>query len=282
MKTKDELINSLVMRLADESSMSVKELKQAISVELYNYSVNEITNTELSVADGTTTNALFQYFAVGKLGANKSQETIKQYRTVVNQLCDMLNKELNMITTEDINYFLVMYKQVYNVSDYTMENKRLYLSSVFGYLFNHKKIHENPMERIEPVGYTIKVKTPLTDEEIERIKIACELQGGKAGMRNYAIINFFLDTGVRVSELCGIKLKDIDFNKRRCKVLGKGNKERYVYFSGGCKVRLIEYLKHRQDIVFKGLDMEYSTNTTLFASLDYNNHQLKKVVLNTC
>lgn len=132
------------------------------------------------------------------------------------------------------------------------------------------------MGRIEPVGYTAKIKTPLTDEEIERIKIACELQGIKTGQRNYAIINFFLDTGVRVSELCGIKLRDVDFNKRKCKVLGKGNKERYVYFSGGCKIRLLEYLKSRTDIVFNGLDMEYKIETTLFASLDYNHHPLKK------
>jgi site-specific recombinase XerD len=276
MKTKDELINALVVKLADETNMSIKDLRQAISMELFNYSINEIDTTELTTTNGNTTNALFQYFAVGKLSSNKSQETLKQYRLVVNQLCDMLNKELNMITTEDVNYFLVMYKQIYNVSDCTMENKRLCLSSIFGYLYNHKKIDDNPMLRIEPVGYTSKVKTPLSDEEIERIKIACELQSGKKGRRNYAIINFFLDTGVRVSELCNIKLKDVDFEKRRCKVLGKGNKERYVYFTGGCKIRMIEYLKDRNDIVFNGYDMDYNLDTKLFTSLNYKHHDLHK------
>ena len=274
--TKDELINALVMKLADDTSMSVKELKQAISTELYNYSINEITTTDLATTDGSTTDALFQYFAIGKLGSNKSQETIKQYRIVVHQLCDMVNKDLHMITTEDVNYFLVMYRQIYNVSDVTMESKRLYLSSIFGYLYNHKKINDNPMTRIDPVGCKSKVKTPLTDEEVEKIKIVCESYGNKASRRNYAIISFFLDTGVRVSELCGIKLKDVDFNRRQCKVLGKGNKERYVYFSGGCKIRLMQYLKDREDIVFNGYNMEYNLNTTLFASLDYRHNQLKK------
>ena len=276
MGTKDDLINSLVMKLADETNMTVKDLRQTISTELFNYSINEIETTDLITTDGSVTNALFQYFAIGKLSSNKTQDTLKQYKLVVTQLCDMVNKELNMITTEDINYFLVMYKQVYNVSDCTMENKRLCLSSIFGYLYNHKKISDNPMLRIEPVGYTLKVKTPLTDEEIERIKIICELQGKKKGRRNYAIINFFLDTGVRVSELCSIKLKDVDFDKRRCKVLGKGNKERYVYFTGGCKIRLMEYLKDRNDIVFNGYEMDYNLGTTLFASLDYTHHQLHK------
>lgn len=139
MNTKEELINALVIKLSEETNLSVKDLKQTISTELYNYNISEITTTEIAATDGSITNALFQYFVIGKLGANKSKETIKQYKMVVYQLCDMLNKELNMITSEDINYFLVMYKQIHKVSDYTMENKWLYLSSVFGYLYTHKK-----------------------------------------------------------------------------------------------------------------------------------------------
>ena len=84
---------------------------------------------------------------------------------------------------------------------------------------------------------------PLKDDEIERIKLACA--GNK---RNIAIVTFFLETGVRVTELCNIKLCDIDFINHRCKVTGKGNKERIVYFTGKSYVMLHEYLKTRTDI----------------------------------
>ena len=66
MKTKEELINSLVIRLADSSNISVRELKNAIAGELYEYSVLKIECTELTTGDGSVTNALMNYFEVGK------------------------------------------------------------------------------------------------------------------------------------------------------------------------------------------------------------------------
>ncbi len=114
---------------------------------------------------------------------------------------------MSAITTDDILSFMAKYKKIYNVSDSTMESKRKYLSSVFSYLTKHKKLTENPMDLIEPVKYKKCIKKPLSDEEIELLKINC------ANARDLAIFQFSLDTGVRVSELCSINLSDIDFRK---------------------------------------------------------------------
>ena len=132
-----------------------------------------------------------------------------------------------------------------------MESKRKYLSSVFSYLTKHKKLTENPMDLIEPIKYKKCVKKPLSDEEIELLKINC------TNARDLAISQFSLDTGVRVSELCGINLSDIDFRKYNCKVLGKGDKERTVSFSGKTMMRINEYLKTRKDINFNGVMCQY-------------------------
>lgn len=276
LNAKEQLINDLVMKLADNVGISIGELKNIITMELYDYSVEKIETTEISVGDGSVTASLFNYFKIGKLSSGMQQDSIRRYYEVVEQLCNFTHKELNMITSEDINIFLYMYKDIYKIQNSTMQSKRLYLSSVFSYLYKHKKISCNPMELIEPIKCKIKVKKPLSDEEIEKIRMACEQQKGKVSHRNIAMINFMLDTGVRVGELCKINISDVDFIKKRVLILGKGNKERYVYFSDRTKVRLEVYFKDRQDISINGFDMIYSIDCPLFANVNCKHGRLSK------
>ena len=271
-QTKDNLINELVISLADNCSLSISELKQKLQMDLYDWNVQKIETTELSVKNGETTKALLRYFEIGKLGSNKSKETIVQYERVVMQLCDLVDKELNMITTDDVKYFLVMYKQIHGVSDYTMEYKRLCLSSIFTYLYKNKQINDNPMDRVEPVSHMKKVKQALTDEELERIILAC-----KDNKREIAMIYFLVNTGVRVSELANLKLNEVDFERKRALVLGKRSKQRYVYFDSRTKVRLMDYIEHdRKDVTFENGRMIYSSSAPLIASEKGGYHAIKK------
>lgn len=271
-ETKENLINSLVIQLADNTNLSIGDLKAKIQTELYNWNVTKIESTELSVANGDATRELLKFFEIGKLGSNKCRDTIVQYERVVMQLCDMIGKELNMINTDDVKYFLVMYKQINNVSDATMESKRLYLSSVFTYLYKNKKIDDNPMDRVDPISCIKKVKRALSEEELERIILACN--GNK---REIALVYFLANTGVRVSELANLKIKDIDFDGKRALVLGKRSKERYVYFDARTKVRILDYFENdRKDITFENGRMVYDSNAPLIASEKGGYHPIKK------
>lgn len=262
---KDEFVTMYVNEIMERfNGEDLKYLKDKFWLVAYNFSVEEIKTTELSTTTGETTEHLFQYFRVGKLSSGKSEATIDQYRRVVYQLCDFCNKELNMITTDDILSFIVKYKRMNNIKDSTMDSKRKYLSSVFTYLTKHKKLNQNPMDLVEPIKYRKCVKIPLSDEEIELLKI------NSTSSRDLAVLQFSLDTGVRVSELCGINLSDIDFRNYNCKILGKGNKERIVSFSGKTMMRINEYLKQRKDINFDGSYMSFQENTPLFKSFRSN------------
>lgn len=230
----------------------------------------EQKTTALSVFEGSRTDRLLDYFRMGKLSSKKQEETVSQYVRVAYQLVDMVHKELDEITKEDVKYFLIRYPQIHHVSDCTMDCKRRYLSSLFGYLFANEVIPKNPMAAIEVVKYKKVVKQPLKDEEIERIKLACKTK------RDIAIVTFFLETGVRVSELCGIKLSDVDFSKFRCKVLGKGNKERIVHFTGKSYVFLMEYLKTRDDVNIENVLYSDFNNVPLFASTRKEHMKLTK------
>lgn len=239
---KSEIVTRIASEISEKFDIDFNDVREVVTISLYKFDIKEV-GTEVAIIEEDSTEKLLQYFCIGKLGSNKTQETCEQYCRVVRQLCDFVNKELKYITSEDIQYFLIMWKRQHKNQDSTMESKRLYLSSVFGYLHKHKKINDNPMLMIEAISYRKCVKHPLSDEEIEKIRVSCG-----DDVRKLAIVDFFLETGVRVSELCNLKISDIDFVGNRCKVLGKGNKERFVYFSGKCKVRLQKYLEGRDDI----------------------------------
>ena len=256
-------------RIGDTDLVFIRDQLLAV---LYNYSVEEIQSTEItSVNDGRTTRDLFEYYRVGKLSSGMSEKSIEQYRIAVMQLCNFVHKDLNLITTEDIRYFLVEYANPNKnpdgkaVKGSTMDGKRRCLSSVFDYLYRNKRIAENPMLQVDRIKYKKTIKKPLSETEIEEIKIGCE-KHGRNRIRNYAMLLFMIDTGLRVSELSNIKLSDVDFDKMNVKVLGKGNKERFVYFTGRTKIRLREYMKKRSDVNIYACDNTNISNIPLFAS----------------
>lgn len=66
-------------------------------------------------------------------------------------------------------------------------------------------------------------------------------------LRDLAIIDMLASTGMRVGELVHLNIEDVDFEKRECVVLGKGSKERPVYFDARTKIHLRNYLESRND-----------------------------------
>ena len=250
----------------------VDVFKSAMEVQMYNYDVVE-KSTELALYEGSKTEKLLRYFAIGKLSAKMQEETLEQYIRTAWQVVDLVHKELDEVTKEDIKYFLIRYQQIHKVSDCTMDCKRRYLSSLFKYLHANEVILKNPMSAIEVIKYKKVVKQPLRDEEVERIRMACKTK------RDIAIVMFFLETGVRVTELCRIKLSDVDFAHYRCKVLGKGNKERIVHFTGKSYVFLMEYLKERKDVDIQNIMYSNFDDKPLFAErYDTNAHLTKRAV----
>ena len=85
----------------------------------------------------------------------------------------------------------------------------------------------------------------ITDEDLAKIIKACAGRGFE-GRRDEAIVRFLLDTGCRVSELCGITLDDLDLDRETALVLGKGSKRRSVYFGAKTARSLDRYLRERR------------------------------------
>ena len=86
-----------------------------------------------------------------------------------------------------------------------------------------------------------KQKLPFSNVDIEKLKEKCTCS------RDKAIICFLLSTGCRISEVTQLNKSDIDFQKKQCKVLGKGSKERIVYIDDVTILLLNRYFSERKD-----------------------------------
>lgn len=265
-----ELVNTVLYAMMGKLNRDqLNELKNQLQLVLYDYNISKIENTEISIGSEETTEELLKYFAICKLGAGRSKATVKQYLLVARQLCSFVNnKSLNMITTDDVQYFLAVYKEKHHVSGCTMDSKRRYLSSIFGLLKKHKKIAENPMEMVEGIKYPCKVKEQFSEQEIRKLYEGInDCKNDIIKYRNDAILSLCLDTGCRVSEITNISVEDCNFQSNEVKVKGKGNKERIVYFSKSTKDKIINYLELRSI-------QDYNTDTPLFMDI-CNKNRLK-------
>ena len=111
----------------------------------------------------------------------------------------------------------------------------------FKFLQNEEFIVKDPCSSIKPVKEPKREKKPLNEEQVEMLR-DCMLS-----KRDRAILEFFLSTGCRVAEVGNVKISDIDFTQKTLLVIGKGNKERRVYFTERCKRAILNYLKERTD-----------------------------------
>ena len=179
-----------------------------------------------------------------------SDKTIHYYKSSIEKLIATVKKNVCDIATNDIRCYLAEQQEQRGLSRVTIDNLRRIYSSFFSWLEDEDYITKSPVRRIHKVRTDALVKEVLTDENIEVLRDSCQ------ELRDIAMIDLLLSTGMRVGELVKINREDIDFQERQCVVFGKGNKEREVYFNARTKIHLKKYLEQRTD-----------TNPALFVSL---------------
>ena len=104
----------------------------------------------------------------------------------------------------------------------------------------------NPAKDIESPRKKKQLPKHLTVEEsVDLLAAVKNDPESKTRERDFCILTLFLNCGMRLSELCGISLGDLDRELKSLRVLGKGSKERVIYLNGACREALTDYLKIR-------------------------------------
>ena len=155
----------------------------------------------------------------------------------------MTTADLKQITLSDIYNFIFYTADERHNADKARYRKLSALRSFFKYLTKSTHIlAEDPTKDIEvPVPKQALPKFLSLNESL-RLLASADSTDSK---RDYCILTLFLNCGMRLSELVGIDIRDIDFTEKRLKVLGKGNKERMVYLNSACLDALNSYLEDR-------------------------------------
>lgn len=170
-----------------------------------------------------------------------SERTIKYYKEIIEKFVNSFDKSIKQISTNEIRNYLSNYKDNSSCGSTTIDNIRRVLSSFFSWLEDEDYIIKSPVRRIHKIKTAVVVKEVLTDENIERLRDECE------NIRDLSLIELLISTGMRVGELVNLNINSLNFEDRSCIVLGKGNKEREVYFDAKTKLHLKEYISKRND-----------------------------------
>jgi site-specific recombinase XerD len=236
-KIQDEVVSRLSFEgLTDEQ---INLLKDTLDDTLKQYNIKKDKKAEKSTLDINM--EVLESFLASKRVESKSQTTIYNYGNEISKMFLNLNKDYREITSEDIRKYMDYRKIHDGLCDTSIHNIRMYLMSFFKFLTVEEKIRKNPMDKIGVVKKTKKVVEYLTDEELEMIRCSAKTE------RDIALIDVLSGSGMRVSELVGLNISDVDFDKGEMKVFGKGGKERICYLTGRAKVHLRWYLQQRTD-----------------------------------
>ena len=157
--------------------------------------------------------------------------------------------DIKEINTQTIINFLAFARTDLENNNTTRNRKLSSLKSFYKHFCTKKHIlDKNPTEAIDSIkkGRTLS-KYLSVEEAIALLEAVNADEESKTRQRDYSIISIFLNTGMRLSELCGLNLESFDREISYVKVIGKGNKERIIYLNTAAKDAVISYLKVRLD-----------------------------------
>ena len=198
---------------------------------------------------------------------NKSHNSIKEYNYDLNlflkfikihfkltketdfkdiSIKDFSINEIKKIKLDDIHAFLAYLNNVNHSRAATRARKASTIRIFFKYLSQKAGLIEiNPAQNLENPKSDRRLPKYLSLDDSKKLLEVAADEDNRNSERDFAIITLFLNCGMRLSELVGINIKDIDFGECKLNVIGKGNKERTIYLNKACMKAIDDYLKVR-------------------------------------
>ena len=239
---KTEVISNITKDMEDSlTDYQLNKLKESLIINFEGVELI-IKTDELKHQEELDENKnMIDSFISSKQVEGCSERTIKYYKEIIEKFVNSFDKSIKQISTNEIRNYLSNYKENSSCGSTTIDNIRRVLSSFFSWLEDEDYIIKSPVRRIHKIKTAVVVKEVLTDENLERLRDECE------NIRDLSLIELLISTGMRVGELVNLNINSLNFEDRSCIVLGKGNKEREVYFDAKTKLHLKEYISKRND-----------------------------------
>lgn len=199
-----------------------------------------------------------------KYERNVSEHTLRNYMSDLRQFHDYLCpvqadgsrrpieiQQIDHITIRE--YLATFYKDQHKKT--SIARKLATLRTFFKFLCREQVLEMNPAKLVSSPRLEKKLPKVLSIEEVVRFIEAPDLET-VLGKRDRAILELLYGAGVRVSELCGLNVEDMDLKNLSLRVRGKGRKERIVPFGSMAKAALEAYLEVRGELFLEAPEAE--------------------------
>lgn len=215
-------------------NLEVERTKSILSTVISQYHVQRVEANEPH-PDGEEK---IKLFISSKHLEGLSRSTLDGYVLELRIFFRYVKKRTESITAADIRAFLGKFN---HLKMSTIGKKLSVLKSFFGWLTAEEILPRDPSAKLKTPKLEKRLPKALTIPELEMLREACKT------VRQRAFIEIMYATGCRLSEVYGMDRDAINHQSMSCRVIGKGNKEREVYFSFKAMYHLTKYLKSRTD-----------------------------------
>ena len=189
-----------------------------------------------------------------------NQKTVRAYKIDLKQYFEFIGTSLD--DSKKINEYIHYLNQKYSKYK-TIKRKIASIKAFYSYLEYEEIIDFSPFRKIRTKIKEPKILPRIIQKEylnkifqwlFDNLKHVDSEYKKTIAIRNIAIVELLFSTGIRISELCHIHIKDIDFQERSLKILGKGSKERILYLGND---QVIESLKSLLELYKDSKDTDY-------------------------
>ena len=234
MNVGEQLISDVVAYISELVPIQVEKVRNRLSAIISNYQVKKIESDEVH----PDLEEKIELFLASKKLEGLSPITLKSYQGELKIFSERVRKRVESISTVDIRVYLGGYDHLKLSS---VSKKLSVLKSFFGWLTAEEILQRDPTTKIKPPKKEKRLPKALTIEELELLRESCKTK------RQRAFLEVLYATGCRLSEVHALNKSDINYQSMSCRVIGKGNKEREVYFSFKAMFHLRKYLMSRTD-----------------------------------
>lgn len=222
----------------------MRELPERVE-EFLKYMKN-IRRKSINTIDGYEVDLrmLFRYLRYKK--ELSKQMSIKDINKIdISNINDNFIKAINI---SDLNNFISYLAEVRDNQEAAQARKIATIRSFYKYMFKNDLVDNNISLKLENVEIPKRNPIYLTLSETKTLANVVRESDKRFSIRNITIITIFLNTGVRLSELVGLDINNINFEYKTISVIGKGNKQRTIPMNQSTEESLIKYFKYRNTI----------------------------------
>jgi integrase/recombinase XerC len=178
-----------------------------------------------------------------------SPHTVTSYSTDLSQFYHYLQVNYSVKDFSEVNHMLirswVVQMMEQKISARSINRKITTLKTFYKFLLRHTIVTENPMLKVQAPKASKRLPVFVEKGKMDVLLDHVEFGKDEEGRRDRLIIELFYSTGMRLSELINLELKNVDLAASQLKVLGKRNKERIIPFSRELSRQISEYLALR-------------------------------------